>query len=545
MLTRLVLSLAVCGWAAAPSPARPAEQAPAKEPTLVVRLRSIDDLLANVKYVASLTGREKEAKQIDQKIHAALPKGFEGIDAKRPLGLYAQLDPDGNLQESIPVALVPVSDEKAFLGLIERVAHVTPKLESDGIYSMTPENSPVSVYMRIAHQYAYITAKEKSALSKEMLPTAVFASEHLPLVSATFRLDQIPEALKQLGMAQIEVRLSDVDDQKPAGETAAQHAVKVQAAKQTSAAVSSILKEGGPVTIQVDISPESKQLVLEASFAAQPNTGLAKHLAALGASQSLFASLPTPDAALSAIVHAALPESLRASIGPAIDEGIKNGLEKEKNAAKRAQGEKVLKALSPTLKAGELDVGFALRGPTESKHYTLVAGLKVKDGAQIERVLRDFVKDLPEAERGKIQLDAESAGDIKIHRISGKDLDAEARRNFGDNPFYLAIKSGAVLVSGGDGGLEALKTALSAQPGAAPEVDIKVSLARLAPTTAKSKNDTTAAAQKAFGGIGHGNDQLQITLEGGKSLKARLSMNADVLRFFSILDKEKKGGSSH
>jgi hypothetical protein len=221
MLRRLVLLLAVSGLVAVPPPVRSAEEAAAKGPTLVVRLRSIDDLLSDVKFLASLAGKEGEAKQLDAHIHQVFPNGIEGIDTKRPLGLYAQLDPDGNLQESIPVALVPVADEKALVALIEKIAHVTPKQENDGIYSMTPDNSPVSIYMRIVNKYAYVTARDKGALAKEKLlaPTAVFSSEHMPLVSATFRLDQIPDAFKQIAISQAELRMANVEDEKPAGET--------------------------------------------------------------------------------------------------------------------------------------------------------------------------------------------------------------------------------------------------------------------------------------------------------------------------------------
>jgi hypothetical protein len=542
MLRRLVLFVAVFGLVAVTGPVRSADKAAANGPTLVVRLRSIDDILADVKYFASLAGREADAKRLDDHIHSAFPNGIEGIDTKRPIGLYAQLDPDGNLMESIPVALVPLKDEKAFVDLIEKVAHVTPKLDSDGIYSMTPENSPVSVYMLISNKYAYITAREKSALSKEKTlgPAEVFPSGQMPLISATFRMDQIPDAFKQIAISQGELRLSNVEDDKPKGETPAQHAAKVQTAKQVASGFASILKEGGPLSLSLDVNPESGKLMLQVTLAARPDTALAKHIAALGTSESLFARLAGADSAASVLVHAALPKSVRESLAPAIDEGIKKGLENEKDQAKRAIAEKVLKALGPTLKAGELDASLVLSGPTADHHYTLLAGVKVKDGGRLNDTFHEIVNSIPEKDRANIKLDAESAGDVKIHRVTAKDLDADARRNFGDNPFFIAFRPDAILISGGEGGLEALKNGLSAQPAAAPEVEIKLSLSRLAQTTAKSKNDVSRPAEKAFGGIGKDNDQLRIVVQGGKRLEAKVTMNSDVFKFFSLVDKQKK-----
>ena len=46
------------------------------------------------------------------------------------------------------------------------------------------------------------------------------------------------------------------------------------------------------------------------------------------------------------------------------------------------RAEKFLKSLTPTLKAGELDTVFDLRRMNGNQHYTLVAGIKVRDGAR-------------------------------------------------------------------------------------------------------------------------------------------------------------------
>src|SRR5439155_25165965 len=147
----------------------------------------------------------------------------------------------------------------------------------------------------------------------------------------------------------------------------------------------------------------------------------------------------------------------------AVESEIAKGLSKEKDSAKRAEGEKVVKVLTPTLKAGELDVAASIRGPSAANHYGVVAGMKVKDGEAIEKTLREVVAKLPEADQGKIKIDAESSGDVKIHRIeAGKHLDKDAREKFGDSPLYFAFRNDAVLWSLGEDGLGLLKQALSA-----------------------------------------------------------------------------------
>src|SRR5262249_665063 len=157
---------------------------------------------------------------------------------------------------------------------------------------------------------------------------------------------------------------------------------------------------------------------------------------------------------------AALPKSLHKAFERVIDEGIQKELEKEKDAGKRAQAEALLKVISPTLKAGELDVGASLRGPTANNHYAFVAGIKVKDGDAMEQKLKDGLKRAPEADREKIKLDAESAGTLKIHRLDFQEhMDANARKIFGASPLYVLFRPDAVLVAGGEGSLELIKEA--------------------------------------------------------------------------------------
>ena len=64
---------------------------PAGEPAIVVRLKSLDGLLADVKYLAQLAGKGEEAKQIDGIIESLPVKdglAGTGLDTKRPMMLY-------------------------------------------------------------------------------------------------------------------------------------------------------------------------------------------------------------------------------------------------------------------------------------------------------------------------------------------------------------------------------------------------------------------------------------------------------------------------
>src|SRR5262249_59101563 len=103
----------------------------------------------------------------------------------------------------------------------------------------------------------------------------------------------------------------------------------------------------------------------------------------------------------------------------------------------------VAKSLEPSLRAEEFDGAFELRGPDAKKLYTIVGGVRVKEGAAIEKALKEAVNALGAAERANVHLDAESAGDVKIHRIDihkDKEYGDAARKTYGDNPMYFALR---------------------------------------------------------------------------------------------------------
>jgi hypothetical protein len=548
MLARFSFFLGLLGLVALLHPARSPAADTTPPPTLVIRISSLDGLIADFKYLAVLTGHEAEAKGIDDAIKSRFPKGFAGVDTKRPLGVYATLKPEGNLQldDLTGALMVPVADEKAFLGLLLS-RNVKLDKDEDGVYGgvLPVGQLQLPIYLRFAHKYAYITIKDKADLapSKLLTPGKVLDMRQAEVASVSFQLDKIPMSIRQVLQGNIEVRLSDVESQKEPNESASQHALKAQVARELSRQVGALLKEGGEIAVRVDLDRQAGALAVEASVAGIPQSKLAAAIAGLAESHSLFAGLAAGDSAMKGQFHAALPEELRKALGPVIDEAIRTGLEKETDKTKRAREEKFLKALTPTLKASELDTAFVLRRSTGSEHYTLVAGIKIHDGAELEQTLREIVKDLPDEVRSRIHIDAESVGNVKIHRLDvQKDFDAEALRNLGDNPLFLAFRNDAMFVAGGDQGLKALQEALSIKPGPVPYAQFEVSLSRLAPVMAKTKKaDPAEMIQKAFGGTGTGNDTVRFSIEGGKSLKLRVDLKTPVIKFFSLMDQGNQG----
>jgi hypothetical protein len=527
-----------------PAVTRAAEGKPAA-PTVVVRLAPLDDLLAGARYLGTLADREELVKQLEALVKTkAGPKGLNGIDPKKPLGFYGTVGAQGF--DSSGVLLVPVSDQKGFLDLLQELK-VKAEKDADGVYKVTMENalSP-PVYFRFANDYAYITLLNAAVLARANLPRPadILPAGGSGLLSAAVHIDRVPENIKQLGLEQLGLRLADLRDRRFAGGNDAEKEFWKQAFEELGNEVRALVRDGRELTLRVDVDRQAGELAVEATVDARPDSRLAKTIAGLGQDKSLFAGLLGKDAALQGLVRLTLPEDLRKALQPVIDNALARGLEKEPDPERREKAKRFLDTLRPTLQAGEVDKVVVLRAPAEGTTHTLILGIRVKDGEAIDRGLHDLVKSLPEGDRDRFHLDAEQVGGVKVHRVDvQRDFGDKARQAFGDNPLYLAIRADAVLATLGGDGLGALKEALAAAPAATAPLQLEVSLAKLAPAIAidrkDGKGDVAKAAREAFGQERDA-DRVRLALEGGKVLRLRFGMKGGVLRFISLLDHNER-----
>lgn len=539
MRVRAVCLIALFVAAILPAPARPADDKP-KTPTVVIRVASLHNLIADGRYLLAQAGHEEEAKQGEAWLKSIIgDKGLEGFDSKRPFGFYGILGPNGI--DSTGVVMLPVSDEKAVLDLLKR-QDIKPE-KKDGLHSFTPENLPVTIYFRFANKYVYITGRDKEALDKDKLPAPakILAAEDIGTVSASFNFGGIPKNTRDLILGQAELRLNDLKERGKPSETAAQKELRIKFIDELALTLKSLLEDSGSLTARFAVDRKANDISLSLDLSARPGSKLAKNFHALAESKSVVAGLIAPTSAANARLNVSVPSGVRKVLGPAVDDAFEQILKSAKDEGGRQFLSRYARVLLPTVKEGVLDVAVDFRGPTESKLYTLVAALRVKDGSGIDKALRELAEKVPEEVRGKITFDADKVGDVSIHRLNiANDLDAKARRDFGKNPGYLAVRGNAVFVTLGADGLKAMKETLATRPTTGPVVRLEVSLRRVASLMARHQKSAPESARQAFKGENKDADKIYLTLEGGKALRLRAGLKGPVLRFFSLVDQAEK-----
>lgn len=531
--------LTLIGLVAEPRPVLRAEQQSSGGPALLVRIRSIDSLIADAKWLTKLAGEDETGEQLEGLLKTFI--GEKAIDTKKPIGLYGAVGPNG--LDSALVVLVPIIEQKAFLKLLDQ-HNVAVKVDKQdtGLHSYTAGDGAVVGFMRFANGYAYITNdKAPTVDAKRILaPSAVFDPTDKAAVSMVLRIGDVPRKLKDTFLTKFKEELDKAKEQKAENETPVQAKLKEAMLDGFLQQARSLLSDGNELALRFDIDSKAGELSADVSLTSQPKSKLEATIAGLQA-KSVTAGTVGSDSAINFIVNVSLTEELKKAFGPAIDEGIAAAIkeQQEKKTGNPEAAEKFLKVLTPTLKAGELDFAVTMRGPSATNKYALLAGMKVRDGLEIENAFRDIVKLLKPEEQEKIKLDAEKLGTVNVHRFEvTKDFDKRARDMFGEGPLFMAVKADAVYFTVGENALDVLKEALAAKPTTTSIVQLEMSLKRFAALLAVEQPEAAKAAEQVF--KNGTSDKVRIVLQGGKSLKARFSMQADVVRFFVEVGKLKK-----
>ena len=513
--------------------ARPVKSA---EPTLEVRLQSVNVLLDKAEYVAGLAGKEDivQGVKLILKNLQVDGKGIEGVDPKRPFGLYATLTTE--VINSPVTAMVPIANTDRFLTMLKERLDITPEKVEGGRSRSNCQTLSRTQWREqsICASRTITSTWRRSPKDLDprglIAPKAFFANGEGAVASFLVRGDGIPAEVKTFVIGQFELAAAEQRKKNGKMEEPTEKAFLDWFADGLSGGLKSLLNDAKELRVRIDIDAKTDELSAELVLTPKSGTNLAKYTSSLAGRPSLPSGIVAAANPLArASIKIAMTPDLKKGFGKMLDEVFEEALKKKDGPEKEAM-ERALKVLAPTLKEAELDMAATLIGPDAKGRHTFLGALAVKDGKEIEKLAREFSAFAGGA--ADFTFDVEKIGDFNLHKVVLNDVPDEVEKIFGTKTIWVAVSDTHVAISMEPDGV-AIRAGLKAKPITVNVLSAEVSLAKLLPLVAKDlkPDEVKALLNDAFGAGGStGKDTLIVSITGGKVLTAKAKVKGKGVR---------------
>lgn len=514
----------------APAPLR------AADPPITFQTQPINRVLDDMRAAADLIGGEKAVKAFNDGIKEKFgEKGFDGLDLNRPIVGYVVLAPKA--ADMVAVIAFPVTTEKEFVALCDRVLDFPPKDLGKGVYALSALTPEHKARMKFSDGYAYLAygVNPEPALDAKALvnPLKIVDPADQAIFAGKFHFDRLtPEVKRAIPALFAEFRKEvglEGGENGPFGKPeGAVFKPVVEQFEKMFVRYALLLSGGEAATVRLTLDVPTGELAVEGSLKGKPDTPLATAIAAQKPTANKFASLLTPDTV--AGFKTRLPffnDELRTAGAKALEEGQKQlgALPFGKDLA-----DEVFKGLIRTVKTGEVDVVGAVRGPDKNGDFELVAAVAFDDPSAVEKEFKKLIESgaLPIA-GDQFKWDADKLGKVNIHTYKlGADA-ADFGKPFGGDKATVAFAFAphGVLVMVGPDPVPVMKAALAAKPVEAPVLDVVINPAKMRKFVDKVDDGPRAGAnvERALGKEDKLLSATSLHITGGKELKVRYALN--------------------
>jgi hypothetical protein len=484
---KMIHSTLVCATALLFAPsltAAPVLDAKTPSPQIVVQAQPIQKILDKVTKSLKTFAPADAYKEIEQEILGKIdPKKLEGLDLKRPFGLYASVDAgllQGNFDKSSVVVMVPVTGEKEFVALLEKGKIAAEK--KDGYYLLV-NNTPFEISMRFLKDYAYIGIAGKNLETKYLLdPKDVISSKETALLVSKIRFDLIPEDLRG-GVVELLDKATgfaegiDLEGKQKEG--------VLQIIKVVLGWYKMGITDGRELVKRVDLDPETGELRVEVTLDGKPQSKLAKSIAGIPQSKNDFVGIIGKDSVGHILLTPPLyNDNLRNALHTLSEAALDEFTAKSKGMPEELvkAGTEAIKLLGRTVKSGDMSLAASLRGPNKDGLFTAIGAVRLEDTAGLEKAVRASVKLAPEKIQKAVKLDAAKIDGIAVHEIDFTgEIPGQAARGFGKNAkAYMLFAPNAILFAFGPEGMTMLKDAVTQKGGPAPVIQMQINPDRMA-----------------------------------------------------------------
>ncbi len=519
--------------------------AAAADPAITFQAQSVGRILGDARAVVGTLADQKAVESINDAIKAKLgPKGFAGLDLGRPVLGYVHLPADP--AAAVGVLVVPVTEEKAFLGFFERLTGAAPKAEAGGLYTVPGADPGIAIGLRFSDGHAYLAAGAKGPggpvavlAADQLVPTAKLTDpaeqsflavrvqfDNLPKELRTQAQDYINRGKKAAGMLPFPPELmSPVEKALLEGLALGERWLK--------------LSEGAKeATARFTLDVPTAEIGAEFTVVPRPGSELAKELAARKATTNRFAGVLAKDTAVGFVTR--LP-FFNKELRTAATEGIDTAL-KQVGGLGGPTGDllqEALKGAKRTVETGEVDVAGSFRGPNKDGQFTGVLAVAFEDTKALEKAVKAVIDaEAPPEFQKVVKWNAEKVGGVSVHLIeigklagNGGWLGGPEKSMGGpDAKVALAFAPKAAYAAVGPDAVAAMKGLLALQPAEAPVLNVQLNPGRWIKfmTTAGAPPREIEEVGKMFGTDDRPMTIAALAVTAGGELKvtARLSLRA-------------------
>ncbi len=521
----LPLLLAGAAWALLAPGALHAQK---DKPTFVIRMAPIDNLMADVLHLAKILGREGEVQMAETLLkNFTGGGGVEGLDASKPWGVYGKVGPGGIDSEG--VLLIPIADKKKFLGFLEKVGQ-KPE-EKKGIYTLNIDQSPFPLFFRFEKGYLWGTIRDEKTIDIDALPDTaqLLAADKTGFASLTFDFAGIPEEIKKMVIGQVEVAVGQAKEKALDEKDPIKRRGQLIGAEGTGATMIQMLKEGGEISLKLDLNKASNDLALELSFAGKEGSGLAKELIQLGARKGVSGGLAGEDSAYFLGMNFGVSKNFANLLLDSLNQGVADGAAKETDAKKRDFALKITEIVKPLIAAGVLDFGVDVRGPGANGKFNIISALAFPEAKKLETLLRNLTTEVPELAK-IIRLDVAKTDKVTMHRIILDPMSKELRDIVGTSPLLVGFSEDAIYFAMGSEGQKNIEAQVAKGKATSAMFGFVMHMARAVTIISKTQPQAIDAARKAFDGKS-GQDLIEVKVASGGKLVVKFTMKTQVLAF--------------
>jgi hypothetical protein len=531
--------------------------ATAQGQTLVVTAKSVTELVDDLEFVIKTVAPEGDPKTqqmldaLNQFKSGALIKG---LDQGRGFGLTVSLPKDFP-QGGPPtvVAAVPVTDLSQFLDSLRGLGlNVDDKPGVAGFsHSVTLPDGNTTVFVVESRKYAMVSLVPDDVERIKAMDPASWKPKGRDEadLSVMVRLSEIPDALKDQVLDQVEAQANQQNERKP-GESDAEYQGRMAGQKLVLEAFRSLARDGDAISLGLDLNRKTQEIALELAMSGRPDTPMAKTLRAFKGRRSRFQGL-SKNAAMAGWASIPVAKELRDMISEGIETAHKAGLSKVDSEEEKKLYTRLGELVKTSLNAPELDLGMAVEATSTkdpvAPRFVLRGGMTVEKGRDFEGLFRDAAKTVKPGENVKVNFDVAKAADgTAIHQITGPSdpkKDADVAKRFGKASLYLAFREDAILFSFGEDALAPLQKTLEGflRP-VAPELDEPVAVlmhfANVGVLADKDPEKIRRAAAEVFKGANAGRDRIHLGLKGeGDEVRIRLAIDVPVLKMGTLMGK--------